>query len=186
MTHLTTKQVLQFVDGTLDYAAQAQCTSHLAVCPQCRKEVDLQKAIAKVSRTQPLVRASATLVRQVMARVAPNRQVTWKTKLVDNLGNVIAMTLVLAFMGYAITSPSLFHVQQETPQQSVIVKTVVDAYNSVAKSISERANVATQKVALAPDSERSKALLLTLVSFLILISLDQFILKKYVGLKTKH
>jgi anti-sigma factor RsiW len=186
MTHLTTHQLLQFIDGTLDYASQAQCTSHLAVCARCRKEVDLQKSIAKVSRSQRLVKAPGTFTQRVMARVAPKIRPTWRSRLVDNLGNVFAMAMVLAFLGYAISTPSMFNVQKETSQPSAFSKTITGAYESVIKALSVRTTEAAQKVTVSSDAEQTRVFVLTLISILILVVIDQFVLKRYVRMNTRH
>jgi anti-sigma factor RsiW len=186
MTHLTTKQVLQFVDGTLDYASQAQCTNHLAVCERCRKEVDFQKAIAKTSRRQPVVRTSSGFVRRVMTRVVPQHEKTWKARVIDNLGNVFAMAMVLTILGYAITNPSLFKVQEQSSQQSVIPQSVSAVYAKIVQSVAERADVATKQVLTSTGTEGNKIILLTVVSLFILVALDQFVLKRYIGMKMPH
>jgi hypothetical protein len=186
MKHLTTNQLLQFVDGTLDYASQAQCTSHLAVCARCRKEVEFQKSIAKVSRNQPLIKASSSLTQKVMVSVAPDHRPTWRTRFVDNLGNVFAMAMVLAFLGYALSTPSLFDVQKEASQPSVISQTIVKTYDGILKSLSERTNAATQKVTISSSAEQTRVFVLTLISLVILIVIDQFVLKRYIHMKMRH
>ena len=186
MIHLTTKQILQFVDGTLDYASQAQCTNHLAVCGRCRKEVELQKVIAKASRHQPVIQTSAGFVRRVMTHIVPRQEKTWKTRMIDNLGNVFAMAMVLAVVGYAVTNPSIFKVQEQSTQQSIIPQTVSDTYAKIVRSFSQRANAATQQVLTTTGNESNKMISLTVLSLFILIALDQFVLKRYMGMKMKH
>ncbi len=186
MTHLTTKHILQFTDGTLDYASQAQCTNHLALCARCRKQVELHKAIAKVSRHQPAVRTSPGFVQRVMTRVVPQQEKTWKTRLVDNLGNVFAMAMVLAVLGYAITTPSLFRVQEQSWPQSIIPQTVSDTYAKFIHSFSQRADAATQQVLRSTANESNKMISLTVLSLFILVALDQFVLKRYMGMRMNH
>lgn len=186
MTHLTTKQVLQFIDGTLDYASQAQCTNHLAVCDRCRKEIELQKAIAKASRRQSVVRTSSGFVRRIMTSVVPQHEKSWKTRLIDNLGNVFAMAMVLAVLGYAITNPALFKVQDQSSQQSFIPQAVTDTYTKFVQSLSVKADAATQQVVSSTGNESNKIISLTVISLFILVALDQFVLKRYIGMKMRH
>jgi anti-sigma factor RsiW len=185
MTHLTTKQVLQMIDGTLDYAGQAQCTSHLAVCERCRYEMEFQKAVAKAARHQPVVNTSAGFVRRVMLQIVPERRKSWKTRLVDNLGNVLAMGVVLAILGYAISSPSVFQAQEQSSQQSFIPQAVSETYAKFVQSIAQRANDATKQIATSTGNEGTKMIALTILSLLILVGIDQFVLKKHSGIKTK-
>ena len=186
MTHLTTKQVLQFVDGTLDYALQAQCTSHLAVCERCRREVELQKLIAKASRHQPGARTSSGFVRRVMLRVVPQHERSWKTRLVDNLGNVFAMAMVLAILGYAVANPGLFQVHEQSSQQSIVPQSVTAIYAKIVQSISGWTNEAAKQTVTSTGTGNNNVVLLTFVSLFILVGLDQFVLKRYTRLKMRH
>lgn len=186
MTHLTTKQLMQFIDGTLDYASQAQCTSHLAVCERCRKEVELQKLIVRASRHQPLAKTSSALVRRVMTRVVPEHEKSWKSRVVDNLGNVFAMAMVLTILGYAIMNPGLFKVQQESSRQSLVPQSVTALYAKITQAVSEQASVATKQVVTSTGTESNKIILLTVISLFILVAFDQFVLKRYIGMKMRH
>ena len=186
MTHLTTKQILQMVDGTLDYASQAQYTSHLAVCERCRKEIEFQKAVAKASRRQPVVNTSAGFVRNVMHRIVPEQQKSWKTRLVDNLGNIFAMCLVLAILGYAITTPSLFQEPEQSSQQSIVPPVVSETYTKIIDAFSTRAQEATSQLTGTKGNDGTRMVSLMVVSLLLLAAIDQFVIKRFVGMKMKH
>jgi hypothetical protein len=188
MTHLTTKQILQFTDGTLDYVSQAQCTKHLAICERCRKEIDLHKAISRIARHQPPIQPASGFVERVMAHVVPQRQKSWKTRLVDNLGNVFAMAMVLAVLGYAVSNPSLFHIQaqQESTTTTIIPQTVSDTYTKFIQSIGRQAGDATKQVFTSSSRESNNIVSLTILSILILGALDQLVLKRYMGVRMKR
>jgi hypothetical protein len=186
MTHLTTKQVLQMVDGTLDYASQAQCTGHLAVCQQCRNEIEFQKAVSRISRHLPVLNTSAGFAQRVMMRIVPQRQKSWKTKLIDNLGNIFAMCVVLATLGYAISNPSVFHASQESSQQSIVPQAVSDAYAKVLETFSRHASDATRQVVSSTGNDSAKMILLAIISLLTLVLIDQFVIKRFMGMKMKH
>jgi hypothetical protein len=186
MTHLTNKQIVQFTDGTLDYASQAQCTGHLAVCERCRKEIELQKIIAKIARHQPAAQPASGFVQRIMEGIAPQPRKTWKTRLVDNLGNVFAMAMVLAILGYAVTNPSLFQLQQQSSSPSIVPQVVTDTYAKFVQSIAQRTSEVTQQVATSTGRENSNIISLTIFSLLILAAIDQFILKRYMGMRMKH
>ncbi len=186
MTHLTTKQIIQIVDGTLDYASQAQCTTHLAVCAQCRKEVEFEKAVAKVARRQTVVSPSKDFVRNVMGRIVPKTSATWKQKVVDNLGNVFAMCMVLAILGYAISTPSLFQAPSGSPQQNIIPKYVSDTYTKIVESLSQRTTDVTKKMVSSSTDDRTKKISLTLFSLLILIGFDRFLQRRVMGTRLRN
>lgn len=186
MTHLTTRQILQFADGTLDYAAQAQCTKHLAICERCRREIEFQKVVGKIARHQVPVQPSSGFVQRVMAQIVPQTRKSWKTRLVDNLGNVFAMAMVLAILGYAISNPSLVQLQQQSTTQAIIPQSVSDAYTKFLQTVSQRASEATQQVAKSTGKENNNIVALTILSLVILGALDQFVLKRYMGLRLKR
>ena len=186
MTHLTTKQIMQVIDGTLDYASQTQCTSHLAVCERCRHEIDFQKAIARVSRHQPVITTSAGFAARVMAVIVPAGQKSWKTRLVDNLGNIFAMCLVLAILGYAVSTPAIFQASDQSTQQSIVPQVVSDTYAKIVDSFSKHANDATKQVVSSSGNNSAKMISLTLISLLVLAGIDQFVLKRFIGMRMKH
>ncbi len=185
MTHLTTKQILQMVDGTLDYAAQAQCTSHLAVCERCRHEMEFQKAVAKAARHQPLAHTSPGFVQAVLRRVAPGPRKSWRTRIVDNLGNVFAMAMVLAILGYAVSTPSLFQTQDQSSQRSYMPPVVSETYAKIVQTISSGTTDASKQVAVSTGNEGTKLIALTILSLVILVGFDQVVLRKRVGIRTK-
>lgn len=186
MIHLTTKQVLQFVDGTLDYASQAQCTNHLAVCAQCRSEVEFQKTLAKVARRQPTVHPSGQFIPRVMGNIIPQNRRTWANTVLDNLGNVFAMFVVLTVVGYAIANPSLFTPQDTPSEPSALSQTIAATYGKIVQSFTERTKDATQTVVSTSTNDSSRVIAMTIMTLLVLIVLDQFVLKRYTGIKMKH
>ncbi len=186
MSHLTTNQILQLVDGTLDYAAQAQCTSHLAVCEQCRKEIELQKTITKAFHSQTLIETSPRFVRGVMMEILPQPGKSWKSRLVDNLGNLFGMTTVLAVLGYAIMNPSLFTSQQQTSKQTLVPQSVSETYDGFVQTVSQKAKTVLQQLSASGGTESNKVISFTLVSLVVLIALDQFVLKKRLGMRLRR
>src|SRR5690348_7135152 len=74
MEHLSTKQILQVLDGVIEPSEQEFIKKHLTACALCRKEVELQQAIAWSMRSQRLTEPSAMFTDQVMAQVAPQRK----------------------------------------------------------------------------------------------------------------
>lgn len=122
MTHLTANQILQTVDGTADYATQAAVTSHLAVCPACRKEMEFQKALLRSARRAPLPHVSETFTRRVMSQVIPGTQNPLTAWILNNMGNLFAMMAVLGVFWLVLSQPISFAGRPETSEGDRIVE----------------------------------------------------------------
>lgn len=122
MTHLTANQILQTVDGTADYATQAAVTSHLAVCPGCRREMEFQKAMLRSARRAPLPHVSETFTRRVMSQIVPQAQNPLSAWILNNMGNLFAMMAVLGVFWLVLTQPISFAGGPETTEGDRIVE----------------------------------------------------------------
>ena len=177
MTHLTMTQILLYVDGTADYASQAQCTSHLAVCERCRREAELHKKLVKAGR-QNVYKTSPGFIESVMAKVAPQARSSWTTKILDNLANVFSMMLVLGVLGYAISSKSSFTVN-ESPEFSVMTKIFSDAYAKIKQSANEQTRQISVKV--TPTSNKTgKLFVFSVMALLALGVVDRFVVRRII------
>lgn len=175
MTHLTMTQILQYVDGTADYASQAQCTSHLAVCERCRREAELHKKLLKAGR-QNLYKTSPGFIETVMAKVAPQPKSTWAATILNNLANIFSMMLVLGILGYAISAKSGFKVT-ENPEFSAMTKVFSDAYAKLKQSANEQTRQISVKVT-PPSNKTGKLFIFSLMTLLALGLVDRFVLRR--------
>lgn len=107
MNHLTVQQILEYVDGTILNGERTQVVAHIESCPRCRREVELQRAMAKGVREAPLTRPSRRLVDRIMERILPATGNPLLRKIVNNLGNLLAMIVVLSIFVYTLSSPSV-------------------------------------------------------------------------------
>ena len=176
MNHLMMNQILQFVDGTADYATQAQCTNHLAVCERCRREVEIQKRLSKVAR-QNVYRTSARFTERVMSRVAPQLHLSWMNRLLNNLSGVFAMMLVLGVLGYAISSTSGFE-SAANPELSSLTKSFTDSYAKLKESIHEETNKWTDKVTPPTSGRSQRFVIFAFFALLALGIVDRFVLRQ--------
>lgn len=176
MTHLTMTQILQFIDGTGDYAAQAQCTNHLAVCHLCRTEVDIQRKLAKAARKIPFA-VSVRFTERVMARVAPRVRNSWSAKILDNLASVIAMTLVLGVLGFAISSTSSFK-SEKSSEISSLTKSFADGYAKLKESVRQQTSQWTVKAQPVSSTHSQRLFIFALLVLLGLGILDRFVFRQ--------
>ena len=69
MSHLTSEEIFQLLDGLLETSEQELLSQHISMCVRCRREVELHRAIDGVARRQPLVKPSARFTTTVMQRI---------------------------------------------------------------------------------------------------------------------
>lgn len=169
-------QILHFVDGAADYATQAQCTNHLAVCERCRKEVEIQKNLSKSARKNPYA-TSLRFTERVMTRVAPQPGFSWTTKILNNVANVFAMMLVLGVLGYAISSTSSFKLEG-SPEFSSLSKSFTDSYTKLKESVQQRTNDLTVKVQPVSSSRSQRFVIFALFALITLGVVDRFLLRQ--------
>ncbi|MEK6566219.1 MAG: zf-HC2 domain-containing protein [Bacteroidota bacterium] len=178
MTHLTMSQILQYIDGTADYASQAQCTSHLAVCERCRREAGLHKKLLKTGR-QNLYRTSSRFIENVMAIVAPQPKNSWAAKILNNLANIFSMMLVLGVLGYAISAKSDFKFT-ESPQYSAMTKVFTDAYAKLRQSANEQTRQVSVKVTPGASNKTAKLIIFSVLALLTLGAVDRFVVRRII------
>ncbi|MBI3786734.1 MAG: zf-HC2 domain-containing protein [Ignavibacteriales bacterium] len=185
MNHLTTEQLFRYVDETLPDAERSQLESHLLLCLRCRREVELQITLARITRELPLVKPSNRFTERVMASVLPKPQLSWVTKIINNLGNVFAMMLVLGVLGYVLFSPSFkTDVQPSKPSQlSEALKTFSGFYNKFSNVLVHQSTQLTKGSTATSSGEGTKILLFTIVCLVVLASFDKFIIQRKVHTK---
>ena len=183
MNHLTTNEVFQLVDEMLANGARSKILAHLEVCPQCRQEVEFQRKLLRAAKSAPLVRPSADLRARVLNAVTPLSKKSLLSKIVNNLGSILAMGIVLTVVWYAgsTTTPSAGSRQPSILSEAV--KTYVDYYARARDFISKKQ---VQLVGEAPkntSSQNDNALYLTFVSIIILVAVDRFVVRRLIRIR---
>ncbi|MEK6754692.1 MAG: zf-HC2 domain-containing protein [Bacteroidota bacterium] len=177
MNHLTTKEILQYVDGTILNGERTRVVDHLEVCARCRKELEFQRALGRIARQTPLETASTQLKERVMERVVPGKQHPWLQKVINNLGNVLAMAVVLGILGYALSTPTAW----KSPEQPAVITDVLKTYSDLygqAQQYLKTQSAKMQSTRVSTSSTGSERLiLLTFLSLIILIAIDGLVVR---------
>jgi hypothetical protein len=100
MEHLSFETICRIADGCAAPEEEERAQMHLQECTRCRREIDIQRSILKVSRQAERVRVSANFTKKVVTAIAPREEKKWYEKLLQNMGNIIALALVLGILGY--------------------------------------------------------------------------------------
>jgi hypothetical protein len=178
MNHLTSSEVLQIVDETLANGVRTKIIAHLEICPRCRQEVEFQRKLLRAAKGAPLVRPSSELRAKVLNAVIPRDKKSLLSKIVNNLGNIVAMGMVLSVVWYAgsRTSPS-----GESRQPSVFseaVKTYVDYYARARDFVAKKQIQISGEPAKNAPKGSDNVVLLTVISIVVLVAADRYVVRR--------
>jgi hypothetical protein len=183
MNHLTTREVLQFVDGTIANGEKTELIVHLETCARCRQQVQLHRSLGQAVKEVPLVQPPAGFTARVMGTIAPTPKKSWVSKIIDNLGNILAMGLVLSIVWYAVNTVPASNTQME-PFGISKALTLYLEYYAKARDLASREMV---KVVGEPKKEQTSksadVAQLTLISLLILVAIDRLVLRRVIRIR---
>lgn len=183
MSHLTTSQILQVIDGTIANGMRTELLAHLEACPRCRHELDFQRKLERVAKSVPLAKPSRELTQNVLAKVAPRSGKSWASKLIDNLSSVLAMAFVLTIVYYAANIPVTASAPSQPSVFSEAIKAYVDYYSRAREFVSKNQVRLTGEPAKERSSKPEDVVLLTVVSILILVGIDRFVVRRMIKIR---
>lgn len=181
MNHLTTTDVVRFIDGELSQSELTRFAAHLQQCDRCQKELRFQRALLRVAHETPLVQPRSQFTQRVMEQLVPAKRHAWTQKILNNLGNIFAMMLVLGVLGYALSSPEKWmSMSSDKPSQFAVVVNTYSSYYAGAKQfLGEQATkLMGERSTNTTPSGAMKVLEMTIVSILALAALDKFVLQR--------
>ena len=183
MNHLTTREMFQIVDGTIANGERTKLISHLETCQRCRTEFEFQRSLSQAARQTPLARPSKGFTSRVVRKIAPEMKKSWVSRFVDNLGNIMAMGLVLSIVWYAVT---LAPTSANPTQPSALSK----AFGVYVEYYAKARDAASKEfVHVVGESKKDQATntsdvaTLTLISLLILVAIDRFVVRRVIRIR---
>lgn len=183
MNHLTTNEVFQVVDETLANGARTKIVAHLEICSRCRQEVEFQRKLMRAARSAPLVRPSADLRARVLNAITPQAKGSLLSKIVNNLGNIVAMGMVLTVVWYAGTNMSPSKGGTQTSILSEAVKTYIEYYAHARDFVSKKQAQFVDEGVKNPSPKNDNLIYLTLVSIIILVAVDRFVVRRFLRIR---
>jgi hypothetical protein len=170
MKHLSYDLICKIADGvSLD--GLADYSAHLKSCKVCQREVELQRSIVVTSRRANLVNPSQNFTKNVLEILHPSKKNRWYDRLLQNMGNVIAMTSVLAFLAYIFSVASSSGLQIDKPSDS---KLVAEATKYIAEGTRQIANFLTPKAILTKSGEfHIQTIIFGFIAFAVLLFIDR-------------
>jgi anti-sigma factor RsiW len=180
MKHLSTTEIFEIVDDTIANGARTKLMIHLEECAKCRQEVEFHRKLERSAKAAPLARPSRDFTARVLSRISPRTQQSWSSKIIDNLGSILAMGLVLTVVWYANTNPALSSSSNQITVFSQLAKTYVEYYSRAHDFLAQ------EKVRLVgePSKEHGpstdNAVTFTIVSILILAAFDRYVVRRVI------
>jgi hypothetical protein len=184
MSHLTTSQIFQIIDGTIANGTKTELLAHLEACPRCRREVDFQRKLERAAKSVPLTRPSQKLTLNVMAKVAPTAGRSWISKLIDNLSSVLAMAFVLTVVWYSANIPVTPSTSSQPSMFGEVMRTYVDYYSRAREFVTQNEVQLMGEPAKERASKPEDVVLLTVLSILILVGIDRLVVRRVVKIRT--
>ena len=183
MNHLTTKEIFEIVDGTIANGERTKLMVHLETCQRCRHEVQFHRSLGQAAKDAPLARPSNGFTARIVSRIAPEAKKSLISKIVDNLGNILAMGLVLSVVWFAVMSTPISKSPTEPSGISKALAVYVEYY-AKARDVASKQFV---RVMGKPDKSQTSTTpdvaTLTLISLLILVVIDRFVVRRVIRIR---
>jgi hypothetical protein len=180
MSHLTTTEILQIVDGTIAIGEKTRLIGHMDSCPICRRELQFHRMLGQAAREAPLAKPSRGFTASVVKRVAPAAKRSWMSSVVNNLGNFIAMALVLSVVWFAVNSTALRKQPVEPSGISKVFALYVEYYAKAREAASKQVVKVVGEPKKEQNSKSPDVAMLTLISLLILVGIDRFVVRRVI------
>lgn len=184
MNHLSSKEVLQLIDGSMLNGEKTRILVHLESCPRCRQEVEFSRNLERAARSAPLSKPSRDFTARVMGRVVPQSKQSIATWFINNLANILAMALVLTVVWYAVSVKS-----QASPSTGpTVVSNALAVYSEYYAKVRALFPADRIKAIQTPVGEQSaetnKIVLFTAISIVILVAVDRLVVRKVIRLRS--
>ena len=184
MKHLTAQEVLQIVDGTMSNGEKTKSLLHLESCIQCRQEVEFTRKMERAARSAPLTRPSSEFTVRVMKELMPQSKRSVGTWFINNLANILAMTLVLTVVWFAVSVKSPEGTRKGPSIVSEAFSVYGEYYGKAREFLASPRVKAVQQPLADQSAETGRIVLFTVVSILILVIFDRFIGRKILRLRS--
>jgi hypothetical protein len=171
MEHLSFDIICRIADGDIKQDEMAVHLTHWNSCRSCQQEVKLQRSIVKISKQAQLISPSTDFAQNVLDAVIPSKKKRWYEWILHNLGNMIAMTSVLTFLGYifSITENSPFQKDKPTTVGPILdfFKIIQDGSNQFVKYLTSKSHL--QDI----DTSQTSTIVFALLAIVLLVFIDQ-------------
>ncbi len=186
MNHPTASELFEFIDNRTAVERAGQIASHLAECAQCRRKAELEQSTHRIVQTEPLVKAPDRMAAMVMVNLAPPARDPFPLRILSKLGSLVAMAVVLAVIGLAISRVSGTSAQHDDNPQLVdhIVAPLSDAYRKGIKSFTNETSALTPLIEKSAAAQIWKTVFIIGLSIGVLAAADRVFGRRFIKLRS--
>ncbi|GEM_PF-2865966 len=186
MNHPTTAVLFEFIDNRLGKGPAADVASHLAECARCRRSVELENSTRRLIKSEPLIKAPDRLAARVMVNVvSPGRDPLF-LRLLGKLGSIVAMIVVLAVIGLAISRVSAASGQTDDGSTSItnVVTPLSEVYEKGIQSYANGTSTIVQSLEKDGSAQLWKTVFIIALSVGVLVAADRVFGRRFLKLKS--
>jgi len=185
MIHPTSPELFEFIDSRLGKEENAKIAAHLAVCAPCRRKVELERSMGRIVKDEPLVKAQAGLAALVMVNVTTPSRDSLVLRFLSKLGSLVAMLIVLAVIGFAISQVSGTNDRSDKTSPSItqIVAPASEMYEKGLEAFVQRTSAITQALETAGDVQFWKTVFIIALTIGVLAAADRVVGRRFIKLR---
>jgi hypothetical protein len=185
MNHPTTPELFEFIDNRLEKERADQIASHLTECAHCRRKAEFEHATRRIVQSEPLIKAPERLAALVMVNVGAPARDPLALRLLSKLGSFVAMIVVLAVVGLAISKVSATNEQSDNSSTSIthVVTPLSEVYEKGIQSFTSESSAITQSFENSGDVQFWKTVFIVALSIGAIAAADRVFGRKFIKLR---
>jgi hypothetical protein len=170
MEHLAFDIICRIADGDIQQNDMEVHFNHLNSCRSCQQEVELQRSIVRASQRTQLFNPSSQFTKNVLTALIPSKK-RWYEWILHNMGNIIAMSSVLTFLGYVFSVTGNSPFQYDKP---VRVEPILEYFKIIQDGSRQFGNYLLQKSQIQGlEAPHTHTAIFTLLAIILLVFIDQ-------------
>jgi len=171
MEHLSFDIICRMADGDMPQSEMELYLTHLKSCQYCQREIEIQRLIVKVSRKAQFVSPSNSFTQSILDVIIHSQKKKWYEWLLHNMGNVIAMASVLAFLGYIFSITDTGTFQNDKPPK---VKSIFEFVKLIQEGSHQLGSFLTQKFSTQSlGTSHTHTIIFALLALVLLVFIDR-------------
>jgi len=173
MGHIPFDIICRIADGEISQQEIELYLNHWKSCPSCQKETDLQRSIMNASRKVRLINPSDSFTQDILNVINPSQKKKWSEWFLHNMGNIIAMALVLAFLGYIFSITETGNIQKD---KSSKMKPITEFVKIIKVGSQQFSSYITSRIPIqSMNTIKTNTTIYAILAIILLIFIDRII-----------